>query len=454
MKVHFISIGGSVMHNLAIALHRKGYQITGSDDEIYEPSHSRLKKEGLLPTKEGWYTENISTDLDAVVLGMHARKDNPELARAKELGLKIYSYPEYIYQQSQQKERVVIAGSHGKTTTTAMIMHVLQYLGKKFDYVIGAAVEGFETTVRLSEDAPVILIEGDEYLTSPDDPTPKFLHYHHHIALISGIAWDHMNVYPNFDDYVRQFEELAVQTPKSGTLIYCEEDNLTTIVANARKLPEDVLALEYRTHPYTVKNNQTFLNTDHGDFTLQIFGKHNMQNLSGAKAVCSRLAVTEKEFYQAIQSFKGASKRLEIVSQNEFSTFFRDFAHAPSKVQATINATKEQFESRLLVACAELHTFSSLNKNFLQQYKNTMDKADIAIVYYSPKTVEHKRLEAISEQEILQAFDRKDLKVFTDSEKLKAFLLEISWKNKNLLMMSSGTYDHIDFGVLAAQILK
>jgi UDP-N-acetylmuramate: L-alanyl-gamma-D-glutamyl-meso-diaminopimelate ligase len=442
------------MHNLAIALKHKGYQVTGSDDEIFEPSRSRLQAHGLLPAHEGWFAEKVVPGLDAVVLGMHARQDNPELARAKELGLKIYSYPEYIYEQSRNKERVVVAGSHGKTTITAMIMHVLAHHGHKFDYMIGALVPGFDSTVRLSDDAPVIVIEGDEYLASPTDPTPKFLHYYHHIGLVSGIAWDHANVYPVFDEYVRQFERFATQTPKAGTLIYCEEDDLATIVSTSNHMRDDVNLLTYKTHKNKIVNGGTQLVAGERLLPVPIFGRHNMQNLSGAMLVCSRLGIGAERFYQAIASFKGASRRLELVGQNGHTTIYRDFAHAPSKLKATTQAVKEQFPNRQLVACAELHTYSSLNKNFIGQYKGAMDKADEAIVYYNPKAVALKRLEPISPDEIAQAFGNQRLKVFTDSAELQTHLKGSQWANRNLLLMSSGTFDNLNFAELAQKILN
>ncbi len=455
MKIHFTAIGGSVMHNLAVALKLKGYQVSGSDDEIYEPSRSRLAAHGILPAKEGWFSEKITPDLDAVILGMHARKDNPELLRAQELGIKVYSYPEYVYEQSKHKERIVIAGSHGKTTTTAMVMHVLNFHGKKFDYMVGAMVPGFESTVRLTEDAPVIIIEGDEYLSSPIDPTPKFLHYKHHIGLITGIAWDHINVYPVFDDYVRQFENFAVQTPKAGTLIYCEEDDLATIVSTSNQMRSDVNLIAYGTHKHEVSEGKTLLHPPHyGKVPVSVFGKHNMQNLNGARLVCNRLGIHDKKFYEAIQNFKGVAKRLELLGQNARTTVYRDFAHAPSKIEATIQAVKEQFPKRKLVACAELHTYSSLSKHFLPQYKHTMQAADEAIVCYSPKTLEIKRMEPIDEATIQAAFDHPNLRVFTNGADLCNYLFSQKWQDKNLLMMSSGTFDQTDLGQLTAHVLE
>jgi UDP-N-acetylmuramate: L-alanyl-gamma-D-glutamyl-meso-diaminopimelate ligase len=385
---------------------------------------------------------------------MHARKDNPELLRAQELGLKVYSYPEYVYEQSRHKERVVIAGSHGKTTTTAMVMHVLNFHGKKFDYMVGAMVQGFESTVRLTEDAPVIIIEGDEYFSSPIDLTPKFLHYKHHIGLITGIAWDHINVYPLFDDYVRQFENFAVQTPKAGTLIYCEEDDLATIVSTSNQMRSDVNLIAYNTHKYEVSDGKTLLHTHHGKVPVAVFGRHNMQNLNGARLVCNRLGINDQKFYKAIQNFKGAAKRLELLGQNARTSVYRDFAHAPSKIEATIQAVKELFPHRKLVACAELHTYSSLSKHFLPQYKCTMKAADEAIVCYSPKTLEIKRMEPIDEAAIQAAFNHPNLRIFTNGTDLLNYLFAQQWQDKNLLMMSSGTFDQIDLGQLTAHVLE
>ena len=451
-KVHFIAIGGSAMHNLALALKEKGHQVTGSDDEINEPSLSRLKSKGLLPEKTGWFPEKITKDLDSIILGMHARKDNPELLKAQELGLKIYSYPEYIYSQSIDKQRIVIAGSHGKTTITSIILHVLKYHNRKFDYMVGAQIPGFETMVRLSHDAPVIVIEGDEYLTSPIDPRPKFLHYKHHIGLVSGIAWDHMNVFPTFDEYVKQFDLFADATPKGGILVYSENDDLATVICGRER--EDVTSISYKTHKHSIKNGQTFLATDHGDVQVEIFGEHNLRNINGARHVLNKIGVSNQKFYEAISSFKGASNRLELLSKNSTTTIFKDFAHSPSKLKATTKAVKGQFADRNLVACLELHTFSSLNKDFLGQYKDTFKAADEAIVYYNPKTLEHKRLAPISPEEVKNAFNNKELKVFTDSHELESYLLKTTWKNKNLLLMSSGTFNGMDLKNLSEKIVN
>jgi len=452
-EVHFIAIGGSVMHNLAIALHRKGYLVTGSDDEIVEPSRGRLQQLGLLPTEIGWFPEKIHAGLQAVILGMHARIDNPELLKAQALGNRIYSYPEYIYSQCEDKQRVVIAGSHGKTSITSMILHVLRFHQRKFDYVVGARLEGFETTVKLTEEAPVVVIEGDEYLSSPLDRRPKFLHYRHHVGLISGIAWDHINVYPTFEAYVRQFEEFADTTPKSGTLIYDETDDLISVIC--RKEREDVTSVEYNIHPHVIQNGQTFLLTaDSEEIPVRVFGEHNMKNLNGARTVCNKIGISDPRFYEAIQTFTGAANRLELLGQNATTTVYKDFAHAPSKLKATTHAVKQQFTDRQLVACLELHTFSSLNKNFLGQYRDTFNDADLSIVYYNPHTLEHKRLENLSEGEVQKAFNNPDLLVFTDSRKLVEFLLQQKWQQKNLLLMSSGNYNGTDLEALAAKLLE
>ena len=451
-KVHFIAIGGAVMHNLAMALHKKGYVVTGSDDEIYEPSRTRLGKFGILPAADGWFSEKIHAGLDAVILGMHARKDNPELAKAQELDLKIYSYPEYIYQQSIDKQRVVVAGSHGKTSITSMVLHVLKANHHKFDYLVGAQIEGFETMVQLTNDAPVIVVEGDEYFTSPTDPRPKFLHYHPHVALISGIAWDHVNVYPTWESYVNQFEQLAEGMPKSGVLIFDQTDDLLDIIGQNDR--PDVQKIPYQAHPSHVVNGQTFLNTqDFGDVPLLVFGEHNLKNINGAMAVCDKLGITDEQFYRAIQTFKGAANRLELVGKNSDTIIYKDFAHAPSKVEATTAAVKAQFTDRRLIACVELHTFSSLSKDFLHLYENKLNPADVAVVFYSPHTLEMKRLEPITPEDVRRAFNRATLHVFTDSAELKSFLKAQNYQQTNLLMMSSGTFGGLVLKDLAQELL-
>jgi UDP-N-acetylmuramate: L-alanyl-gamma-D-glutamyl-meso-diaminopimelate ligase len=451
-KIHFIAIGGSVMHNLAIALKAAGHQVSGSDDEIFEPSRAALLKHALLPAKEGWFPEKIDASVDIVMLGMHASKDNPELLKAQSLGLKIYSFPQYIYEHSREKQRIVIAGSHGKTTITAIIIHVLNHCNRKFDYVIGARVRGIEHTVKLTDDAPIIVIEGDEYLASALDPTPKFLRYQHHVGLISGIAWDHANVFPNEDEYVRQFDFFADQTPKGGILIYCEEDPMALMIG--KKERADVVEATYKSHPHTSDNNGHFYLTNGKErYPIKIFGSHNYQNISGAREILKRLGVTNQQFFEAISSFQGASGRLEIVRETAGMTVYKDFAHAPSKVKATVKAVKELHPSRDLVACVELHTYSSLNKKFLPQYKDSLRNAQTPVVYFNPAKVNAKNLEPLSASDIHHAFSNPSITVFEDADKLQKFLVGQSWKNKNLLMMSSGNFGGIDIKDLSEKLI-
>ena len=451
-RIHFIASGGSIMHSLAIALKEAGHQVSGSDDHFYEPSKSRLAAHGLLPENEGWDDSRITADLDFVILGMHAKKDNPELKKAQELGIQIYSFPEYIYEASKNKQRIVIAGSHGKTTITAMVMHVLKSIGKDFDYMVGAQLSGFDNMVKVT-DAPIMIIEGDEYTTSSLDGTPKFLHYHHHIGLISGIAWDHFNVYPTLDDYVRQFELFADASPKAATLVYCEEDNLASMIIS-EKDRADVTNLPYKAHDHIVVEGKTFLRLSDGmEMPVEIFGNHNMQNLSGAHTLLKRIGVTDDQFYRAISSFKGAAKRMEIIGENNHTTIYSDFAHAPSKLKATTSAIKGQFADRHLVACLELHTFSSLNKDFIEQYQNTFNNTDEAIVYINPDAAEKKGLERITEAELRQAFKRDDIVLYNDQAKLFDHLTSLDWTNKNLVFMSSGNFGGLDSEELKRQIL-
>ncbi len=450
MNVHFIAIGGSAMHNLAIALVKKGYQVSGSDDEIFEPSKGRLKKYNLLPKKEGWYQDKITSKLDAVIVGMHARIDNPELQQAQKLGLKIYSYPEYLYEQSKNKKRVVIGGSHGKTTITSMILHVLNFYKLPNDFMVGAQLEGFEVMVKMTDDAPIMILEGDEYLTSPIDRRPKFHLYKPDIALISGIAWDHINVFPTFQNYVEQFEIFSDLITKNGTLIYCNEDKEVQKIGSSVR--SDLTALPYSIPEYQIKNGITYLIVNSNRIPLKVFGEHNLMNINGARLVCNELEISDEMFYKAIQSFAGASKRLEQVAENEHTIVFKDFAHSPSKLVATTNAVKSQFINRELVACIELHTFSSLSENFLSHYKGCLDQADIAIVYFNPHTIQLKKLPPITAEQVKKAFNNQKLKVYTNSDKLLQDILKMDWNQKNLLMMSSGNFDGIDFDDLGKKI--
>ena len=446
MRVHFIAIGGSAMHNLAIALRKKAYEVSGSDDEIFEPSRSRLAAYDLLPAKQGWNPEKIHQGLDAVILGMHARNDNPELLKARELGLNIYSYPEYLYEQSKDKQRVVIGGSHGKTTITAMIMHVLKYHEQQFDYLVGAMLEGFDVMVSLSEDTPVMIFEGDEYLSSALDPRPKFHLYKPDIALISGIAWDHINVFPTYEMYVEQFKIFIELIEDGGSLIYTAGD------PEVRRLAENIIGnfekLPYYVPEHVVRLGINYLKTQTGEIPLMIFGRHNLLNLEGARLVCKKLSISDEQFYEAISSFKGAARRLELVEKTGDTSVYKDFAHSPSKLKATVEAMKQQAPGRELVACMELHTFSSLSEHFLEQYQGCMDQADIAIVYFNPHTIKLKKLPPITEDQVKKAFKHKRLKVFTSSAGMVAYLRSINWKAKNLLLMSSGNFDGIDFSKL------
>ena len=450
MRIHFIAVGGSAMHNLAIALHLKGYLVTGSDDNIFEPSKSRLDKYGLLPEKFGWFPSKISSDLDFVILGMHAKADNPELLESKIKNIKILSYPEFIYEMSKDKTRVVIGGSHGKTSITAMILHVLNSNNKDVDYMVGAQLEGFETMVHLTDQNDFILLEGDEYLSSPIDRRPKFHLYQPNIALLSGISWDHINVFPTNENYINQFEMFLDTIVQGGVLVYNKLDKEVEKIT--LRCEKSIRKLEYSIPEHFIKDGKTFLITDEGDIPLNIFGDHNLSNLAGAKLICQLMGVHDEEFYSSIISFKGADKRLETILEMKDRLIFKDFAHSPSKVEATTKALKKQFQERKLIALLELHTFSSLNENFINQYRDTLKSADLAILYYDPNAVLKKGLSEINHQEIINAFNDKNLKVFSDNIKLEEFLLNQSFANSNLLFMSSGNYASIDLAFLINQI--
>lgn len=450
MQVHFIAIGGSAMHNLALALAHKGYQVTGSDDVIYEPSKGRLQLKGLLPEEFGWYPDKIHNGLDAIILGMHAKPDNPELLKAQELGVKIYSYPEFLYEQSKDKTRVVIGGSHGKTTITSMILHVLNYHDREVDFMVGAQLDGFERMVHLTEENDFIVLEGDEYLSSPIDRRPKFHLYQPNIALLSGIAWDHINVFPTYENYVEQFKIFVDSIVKGGSITYNEEDEEVKIVVEASE--NSIRKLPYHTPNYRVEDGTTLLETSEGAMPIEVFGKHNLNNLSGAKWICQNMGVDEDDFYEAIATFKGASKRLEKIAESNNSVAYKDFAHSPSKVKATTNAVKAQYANRKLLACLELHTYSSLNVNFLKEYNGALDAADEAVVFYSPKALAIKQLEVITEEQIADAFQRKDLKIFTDPIAFKSYLFSQELTDTSLLLMSSGNYGGLDFGEIKSLI--
>lgn len=450
MNIHFIAIGGAAMHNLALALQSKGYRITGSDDTIHEPSYSRLKNKGLLPEKMGWFPEKITSYIDAVVLGMHAKKDNSELLRALELGIKIYSYPEFLYEQSKEKTRVVIGGSHGKTTITAMILHVMRCVNQPVDYMVGALIDGFDTMVHLTETNNFIVLEGDEYLTSALDLRPKFHLYRPHIGLINGIAWDHINVFPTFENYLEQFEIFIDKIEEGGVLCYNETDENVVKIVNKSSRP--IRKIPYSTLPHTIENGITYLITDIGKIPLQVFGEHNLQNMAGAKTVSMLMGVQEQDFYEAISSFPGAGKRLEKLFSTHKVTVFKDFAHAPSKVKATVQAVKSQYNQRNLIAVFELHTYSSLTPEFLKDYQNTLDAADIAVVFYSPHAVAIKGLAPITREQIYTAFQREDLIVFTEPADFQKFIDEFPYQNHVLLLMSSGSYGDLNFEDLSLKL--
>lgn len=466
MRIHFIAIGGAAMHNLAMAVATKaGYVVTGSDDEIFDPARTHLEKAGLLPKEMGWHPENITSDIDAIILGMHARENNPELVRARELGIKIYSFPEYLYEQTKDKIRIVVGGSHGKTTTTSMILYVLQHLGIEADYMVGAQIEGFERMVRLSDTAKYAVFEGDEYLTSPLDLRSKFLWYHPHVAILTGIAWDHINVFPTFEGYVDTFRQFVDGIEENGTFIYYKHDpNLCQIATNARA---DIQLVPYEAYSpansLTAEGGPTSNSASGLTSEFKIFGQHNMENLQAAALACEQIGVKREDFYRTISTFTGASNRLELIATTEvsnsasgqrYNVAYKDFAHSPSKLRATVNAVRERYPEKTLVACMELHTFSSLMADFLPQYEGCMQNADVAYVYFNPKVLEHKKLAPISAEEVRKAFGTANVEVFTDSQLLQARLRAHKYENTALLMMTSGNFDGINIPEFARELIK
>lgn len=452
MKFHFIAIGGSVMHNLALDVHQQGNIVTGSDDEIFEPSRSRLQNAGILPAQLGWYPEKIYQELDAVILGMHAHKDNPELLKALEMGIPVYSYPEFIYRQSLDKKRIVVGGSHGKTTITSMIMHVLKNQAEKFDYLVGAQLEGFETMVKIDPSSKVSVFEGDEYLSSILNPVPKFHIYHPHVAIISGIAWDHMNVFPTFENYCDQFAQFIHKIEKGGRLIYCENDSVLVDIVNKNKRA-DIEFIPYSVPIYKIEKEETYIQMNGVNYLLKIFGEHNLMNLEAARLACNSVGVGNEAFYRSMQTFTGAAKRLELMHKTENSIVYKDFAHSPSKLMATIQAVKLQYPKRKIYAFVELHTYSSLNRDFLVQYENTMNDANKAAVFYSPHTLALKKLPPIAKEEIAKAFGKMDIQVADANEDLIAILENTDPQNSIYLMMSSGNWNGVDvFDLLKKKI--
>ena len=449
MKVHFIAVGGSAMHNMAIALHKKGFTVSGSDDEIFEPSKGRLNKYNLLPQSEGWNPSLISADLDVIILGMHAKKDNPELLKAQELGLKIYSYPEYVYEQAKDKKRIVIGGSHGKTSITSMILHVLQNQNIAFDYLVGAQLEGFETMVSFSN-APIMVIEGDEYLSSPIDRRPKFLWYKPHIAVLSGVAWDHINVFPTFENYVEQFHLFTNTILPDGLLTYFHGDEELQQIANKSSA---VRLQPYTTPMHRIENGITSVGTSNGWLALKVFGEHNLQNMMAALNVCLELGIEEMDFYKAIQNFSGAARRLEEIARSEQTVVYKDFAHSPSKLKATSTAVKKQYPDKKVIACMELHTFSSLNKTFLQEYSGCMSSTDEAIVFFNPKTIQHKGLETITIQDVEEAFLPSKVTVYDDANLVTGYLKSQNLDNCVVVLMTSGNFDGLNLNEFAQELV-
>ncbi len=452
MKVHFIAIAGSAMHNLAIALKKKGYEVTGSDDEIFSPAKERLEQYGILPDTLGWHIERITSDLDCVILGMHAKADNPELLKAKELGLKIYSYPEFLYQMSKDKIRIVVGGSHGKTTTTAMILHAFKFAGIETDYMVGALLKGFDVMVKMSDEAKFMVLEGDEYLTSPIDLRPKFHLYMPNIAIITGIEWDHVNVFPTFEKYKEQFSIFADKISHGGTLIYCSEDkNVCDVAQSSRsdieKLPYDVLS-------HKVEDEVTYVYHNNKEYRLQIFGDHNLLNMHAAMIACQKAGISNETFLTSMQSFEGASKRLETIKKSPEAIMFKDFAHSPSKLKATISAVKQQYPLRRLITVMELHTYSSLTQDFLKQYKGTMDLSDKAVVYYNPHALALKRLPDLDKDDVYKAFGKEGLIVTNDIDELLNILTNEHYENTCLLMSSSGNFDGLNLNLLADKLIK
>jgi UDP-N-acetylmuramate: L-alanyl-gamma-D-glutamyl-meso-diaminopimelate ligase len=450
-NIHFIAIGGAIMHQLAIALQKKGYKISGSDDEINDPAKSNLAAAGILPAAHGWYPEKITNNLDAIVLGMHAKGDNPELLRAKELGIPIYSFPQYMYEVSKNKKRVVVAGSHGKTTITSMIMHILKEQGVDFDYMVGAKVAGFDSSVKLSE-APIIVLEGDEYPASVEEKKPKIFFYHPHISVLSGIAWDHINVFPTYEIYLQQFETYLRGMEAGASLYYnCEDGEVKKVVASSA---QHLKAVPYKMPKFHYENGDAVLDTENGPVRVSVFGRHNLLNMEAAVAVCVELGIAKADCYKAIASFAGAAKRLEKILETPELVAYRDFAHAPSKLKATLDAVREAYPNRELIACFELHTYSSLNEQFLSEYGHSMDAADKAIVHFSHHAIELKDLPKLATETVKKYFAREDLKVTDDKAKLESEvknLLTESQKPVCLLLMSSGTFDGIDWNSVVLQ---
>ena len=451
MNIHFISIGGTVMHNLAIALHKKGYTITGSDDEIYEPSRSRLDAQGLLPEKEGWNTDRIHAGLDAVILGMSTRKANPELKKAQELGIRVYSFPEYLYEHSKNKKRIVIGGTHGKSTITAMVMHVLKESQVNFDFMVSAGITCYDDLVRLSDDAPYIIMEGDEYLSSPIDRTPKFHQYNPHMTLLSGISWDHMNAFRTFENYKKQFRKFLRIATGGGKVFYYDGDPVLGDVVDRSHW--SLLKIPYGEHPFRVEERRFVLQTKYGSVPVTVIGRHNMQNIMGAQMICRDLGVEDYQFYQAIQSFNGLEKRQQLLANGNNRAVYLDYAHAPASVEATVKAFRETYPGKKLVTCLELHTYSSLNMEYIPLYRGSLNEADQAMVFYNPDVVKKKRLPELPPEEVKKQFDKDELRIFNDSRELENALKHLDENTNVLILMTSGNFSGLDLHTLAQEVV-
>ena len=443
MKIHFIAIGGSAMHNLAIALKLKGFLISGSDDVIREPSKSRLAKYTLLPESEGWFPEKIKKDLDAIVLGMHAKKDNLELLEAKKNDLKIYSYPEFIFEMSKDKLRVVIGGSHGKTSITSMILHVLNIQNIETDFMVGAQLSGFDVMVKLSKKSKFIVLEGDEYLSSVIDPRPKFHLYKPNFAVLSGIAWDHINVFKTFEDYCNQFKIFIETIEDNGILVYNSNDiHVSNVIKSIKK---KIKMIPYSIIKNEIINGITNIRFERGLFPIQLFGKHNLENISAACQICTLMGVEKIDFFNAIKTFKGADNRLELIYKSNSSFVYKDFAHSPSKVKATVNAIKLQYPNKKLIVAFELHTYSSLNPVFIKKYRNTLKNADDCIISFSEKNMKIKGFQPISHELINSAFNHQKINIANDLLSFEQILLSFDLSNSVLLLMSSGNFNGFDY---------
>lgn len=433
MRIHFIAIGGAIMHNLAIDLHKNGHTISGSDDQIFEPSFSKLKKYSLMPKNLGWNADFITDEIDLIILGMHAKEDNLELKKALELGLKIQSFPEFVASQITDKKRVAIAGSHGKTSTTAMLMHILKDNNFEFDYLVGSELPGYESMVKLSN-APLIVIEADEYLSSKLDQRPKFLWYKPQLSVITGIAWDHINVFPTFELYKKAFTDfIDSHQADSSIFFYQFDEELSKIINNST----------YKCRPYTeltAKNQGQYsivLDNNEEEYYFPFFGNHFLQNASAAIHLAMELGLNQKDIYKALESFPGSAKRLELVWANDQLFIYRDFAHSPSKVMATIKAFSRQFKDYQVFFVFEPHTFSSQQIDFIQHYNKCFEDLN-AYIFMDKKAFALKNKPMLSGPDIENAFGTNS--ILNSATELMKEIRKSSQKSKKTVwvLMSSG----------------